>query len=410
MSRAGVQRINLGMAAFSAATSIPISFFFYVLPAVLRQAGHSAEVIGLVALVYLPYALRVLWAPPVDHIAAGRAARYRALAFATLAAAILGIVSFAAVNPREDLAATLSIATLVFAFLATGLTAFDGYVLATLGIKDRERISAFQAGGFTLGAIVVGVGAIAADGLSWTVTVMLLAIATTVLAVPMLILPKTAAPPATPDQDRSPHGLWGFLKRPVVRRRIVISMLAHGGLGLPVGYLPVLQVDAGLSPGQIGLFGAVGSNICGLAAAVATGALVARFGSWRTLAAVSVAGLAIFVAVALLHAQLNGPTFAVSVALVVMALGYSYAVPYRALVLTICDVDNGATQAALLTCFDFVIALLAASVAGVIVGAIGLTGLFGVSAAACCAGALIAVRALGRPDDSPLLKSAQVLP
>jgi PAT family beta-lactamase induction signal transducer AmpG len=408
MSVAGVQRVNLGMVAFCAATSIPMSFFYYVLPAVLRQAGHSAEVIGVVALVYLPYALRVLWAPLVDRIAAGNARCYRAFAFAMLIAAIISILGFVGVNPREDLAATLGIATLVFVFLATGLTALDGYVLATLGIEGRERITAFQATGFTLGGIVLGLGAIATDGLNWTAIVLLLAATTAVLTLPLLILPKSVALSARPDQAHLPHGIWRFLGRPAVRRRIAVSVLAHGGLGLPAGYLPVLQVDAGLSPGQIGLFGAVGSNLCGLAAAVAAGALVARFGGWRTLATVSLAGLAVFAAVALTHAQLNGPVFAVSVALIAMALGYSYIVPYRALILTICDVEKGATQAALLSCFDVVIALLSASIAGVIVSAIGLTGLFALSAAACCAGALIAIRALGRPDDSPLVKPAQV--
>lgn len=408
MSLVSANRVSLGTVAFCAATSIPMSFFYYVLPAVLRQAGHSAETIGLVALVYLPYAFRVLWAPAVDRIAAGNARRYRALAFAMLIAAISSILGFAAINPRLDLAATLTIATLVFAFLATGLTALDGYVLATLGVQGRERISAFQAIGFTVGAIILGLGAMVADGLSWTAMVLLLAATTAILTIPLLVLPKTRKSSEAANQSRLPHEIWRFLKRPTVCRRIAVSVLAHGGLGLPAGYLPVLQVDAGLSPGQIGLFGTVGSNICGLVAAVVAGALVVRLGTWRTLIVVSIAGLVIFVAVAMSHALLNGPVFAVTVALIVMALGYSYVVPYRALILTICDGEKGATQAAVLSCFDVVIALLSASLAGVVVSAIGLTGLFALSAAACCAGAAVAIVASSRPDDSPLIKSAQV--
>ncbi len=408
MSLASVRRVNLGMVAFCAATSIPMSFFYFVLPAVLRQAGHSAEVIGLVALVGLPYALRVFWAPLVDRIAEGNAARYRALAFAMLGAAIISILGFVSVNPRVDLAATLCIATLVFIFLATGLTAVDGYVLSTLGTAGRERVTAYQAAGFTLGAIVLGVGAIATDGIEWTMLVLLLAATTAILTVPLLILPNVGPSSETPRSTNLRHGIWHFVRRPAVRRRIAVSVLAHGGLGLPAGYLAVLQVDAGLTPGQIGLFGAIGSNICGLIAAIATGAFVARFGSWRTLTVVILAGLAIYGTIAFFHAQLNGPIFAVSLALIVMTLGYSYIVPYRALILTICDVENGATQAAFLSCFDVMISLLAASVAGVIVGMLGLTGLFALSAALCCSGALVAVWALRRPDDLPLVQPAQV--
>lgn len=408
MSLASVRRVNLGMVAFCAATSIPMSFFYFVLPAVLRQAGHSAEVIGLVALVGLPYALRVFWAPLVDRIAEGNAARYRALAFAMLGAAIISILGFVSVNPRVDLAATLCIATLVFIFLATGLTAVDGYVLSTLGTAGRERVTAYQAAGFTLGAIVLGVGAIATDGIEWTMLVLLLAATTAILTVPLLILPNVGPSSETPRSTNLRHGISHFVRRPAVRRRIAVSVLAHGGLGLPAGYLAVLQVDAGLTPGQIGLFGAIGSNICGLIAAIATGAFVARFGSWRTLTVVILAGLAIFSTTAFIHTQLNGPIFAVSMALIVMTLGYSYIVPYRALILTICDVEKGATQAAFLSCFDVMISLLAASVAGVIVGMLGLTGLFALSAALCCSGALVAVWALRRPDDLPLVQPAQV--
>lgn len=407
MSLPSVQRVNLGMVAFCAATSIPMSFFYFVLPASLRQAGHSAEVIGLVALVYLPYALRVFWAPLVDRIAAGNAAWYRGLAFAMLGAAIGSILGFLAVNPRVDLAATLGIATLVFVFLATGLTALDGYVLTILGTAGRERITAYQVTGFTLGAIVLGVGAIATDGMEWNTLVLLLAATTAVLTVPLLILPKTGPSSETPDPTNLPHGIWHFVRRPAVRRRIAVSVLAHAGLGLPAGYLPVLQVDAGLTPGQIGLFGAIGSNISGLLAAIVAGALVARFGGWRTLTFVALTGLAIYSAAAFTHAQLNGPIFAVSLALIVMALGYGYIVPYRALVLTICDTENGATQAALLSCFDVVISLVSA-IAGVVVAAIGLTGMFAVSAAACCAGAMLALRALSHRDELPSIKSIQV--
>lgn len=385
-----------------------MSFFYFILPAVLRQAGHSAEVIGFVALIYLPYALRVLWAPLVDRIAAGRAVRYRALAFVMLGAAIVSIPGFVLVNPRDDLVATLGIAALVFVFLATGLTALDGYVLATLGATGRERITTYQVTGFTLGAFVVGVGAIVTDGIEWITLVLLLAFATAVLTVPLLILPKTARSSQVPSPSSGPDGIWHFVRQPAVRRRMVISVLVHGGLGLPAGYLPVLQVDAGLTLGQIGLFGTIGSNISGFTAAIAAGALVARLGSWRALRMVAFAGVTIYGAVAFTHEQLGGPIFAVSLAFIVMALGYGYTVPYRALVLKICDAEKGATQAALLSCFDVVVALLSGAMVGIIVGAIGLTGLFLLSATACLAGVLISVRAQSRDDDSSLANSAQV--
>lgn len=394
------RRIDVGMVAFCAATSIPMSFFYFVMPAVLRKTGHSAEIVGAVALVYLPYALRVVWAPPVDHCAGGSAARYRLIAFAMLIASILAILGLVAVDPARDLGATFIIATLIFALLATGLTALDGYVLTTLAPAARPHVIPFQVGGMMSGGTLLGLGALAADGLSWTTTVLLLAATTAILAMPLLVLPKTTTSSAAVQRVGAPGGLGQFVKRAVVRRRMAVSVLAHGGLGLPAGYLAVLQIDAGLTPGQVGLFGAVGANMSGLLAAVAAGGLIARFGGWRTLAAVAVAGALIYAAVAFAYAELNGPFFAVGVALVVMALGYGFFVSFRALVLAVCDAERGATQAAFLSCFDVVVSLLSGSIAGVIAAAIGVPGLFAVAAAACCAGALLAVWALGRPFDS----------
>jgi hypothetical protein len=394
------RRIDVGMVAFCASTSISMSFFYFVMPAVLRKTGHSAEIIGAVALVYLPYALRVVWAPLVDRYAGGSAERYRLIAFTMLIASILAILALAAVDPAHDLGATFAIATLIFTLLATGLTALDGYVLSTLAPAVRPRVIPFQVGGMMAGGMLLGLGSLAADGLSWTTTVLLLAGTTAVLAMPLLVLPRVTIPLAAVEGPGIPGGLWRFLKRAVVRRRMAVSVLAHGGLGLPAGYLAVLQIDAGLTPGQVGLFGAVGANMSGLLAAVIAGWLVARFGGWRTLAAVAVTGALIYAAVAFTYAEMMGPSFAVSVALVVMALGYGFFVSFRSLVLAICDAENGATQAAFLSCFDVVVSLLCSSIAGVVAAAIGVSGLFAASAAACVAGAVLAVWALGRPFDS----------
>lgn len=398
-SSGGSLRVYGGMLAFCASSSILMTYIGFVLPAVLRQAGQPAEVVGIVALAYLPYALRILWAPLVDRSAVGSPSRYKAIAVLALALAIASMAAFLPFRPERDVAAIISVACLVFFFLATGLTALDGYVLATLGEDGRKRVTAWQAAGFTLGGIVLGIGAMAADGTAWTSGVVLLAAATGVLALPVLSMPKAKASASVAGTGGMTRGLWAFLKSAATRRRIAVSLLAHGGLGLVAGYMPVLQVDSGLSPGQVGLFGAVGSNICGFIAALAAGAAVIRLGGWRTLAVISVVSVGFFVFAALFHAELSGPIFAVSLSLGVMALGYCYVVPYRALVLIACGGERGATQAAFLSSLDVVVAIVFGSLAGIVATAFSLTGLFSLSAGLCAAGALIAARAILRSDE-----------
>lgn len=401
-------RIHIAMLAFCAATSIPMSFFFFILPATLRQAGHPAEVVSLAALVYLPYALRFLWAPLVDRVGQGAAARYRAVALAMLVAAVVALAAFLPLDPKRDAAAVLWIAALVFVFLATGMSALDGYIVSTLDDDGRKRVTIFQAAGFTLGAVAVGFGAIASEGVSWTSTVALLGGATAMLGLTVAILPRLGTAPAGLGRSPIVAGLRGFIGSPQVRRRAGLSLLAKGGLGLPVGYLAVLQVDSGLSAAEVGLFGTVGSNIGGLIAAFAVGGLLVRWGGWRTLAALCAAASCMLAAAALLHAELAGAAFAVTLSLTVLALGYGYAVPYRALVLTICGGAFGATQAALLSCLDIVVGILAAALSGVVVTMVGLGGLLGLAALGCLGGAVLAMHAVSLPDETSSTPLPQV--
>ena len=395
-------RLYFGILAFCASCSIPLTYIGFVLPAVLRQSGQPAEVVSTVALAYLPYALRILWAALVDRFARGIPSRYRAIAVASLVLAIASMAAFLPLRPERDVIAIIGVACLVFFFLSTGLTAIDGYVLATLGEDGRKRVTAWQASGFTLGGIVLGLGAMAADGLTWTSNVILLSAATAALALPMLSIPRGASVKAATGTENTTWGVWAFLKSTSARRRVVVSLLAHGGLGLAAGYMPVLQVDSGLSAGQVGLFGAVGANICGFLAALTAGALVIRIGGWLTLAGVGTVAAGFFVFATLFHAPLSGPAFAIGLSLSVMALGYLYVVPYRALVLIACGGERGATQAAFLSSLDVVVTIVFGAIAGVTATAFGLTGLFSISAGLCIAGTAIAVRALAHADETQI--------
>ena len=65
MSRA--QKITLLVALYFA-QGLPYGFFTIVLPAMLRQAGLSLTTISVVStLLTLPWLLKFLWAPFVDH-------------------------------------------------------------------------------------------------------------------------------------------------------------------------------------------------------------------------------------------------------------------------------------------------------------------------------------------------------
>ncbi|WP_234408734.1 hypothetical protein [Marinilabilia salmonicolor] len=49
------------------AQSIPMSFFSTVVPVIMRQEDYSLTSIGLIQLIKIPWILKFLWAPMVDH-------------------------------------------------------------------------------------------------------------------------------------------------------------------------------------------------------------------------------------------------------------------------------------------------------------------------------------------------------
>ena len=55
------------LAALYVAQGLPYGFFTQALPVLLRDAGFSLKAISATSLLFLPWALKFLWAPFVDH-------------------------------------------------------------------------------------------------------------------------------------------------------------------------------------------------------------------------------------------------------------------------------------------------------------------------------------------------------
>lgn len=400
-------RLLIASAAFFAAMSIPMSFFYYILPASLRQVGHGPDVVGLIMLVYLPYAVRVIWAPLIDRFAQYSANRYRLVALASLACSIVILLAIMQVDISNNLTVLAVLATAVFFCLSTGMTAIDGYCLMLLGEQGREKFASFAMWGFSVGGVIVGVGAYFLADMSWQSLVWFLVIGTLIAALPTLLLPSQIEVEATTkdaisSDSNNNDGLWSFFKKRETKTLSIVSLLIHGGLGLPLGYFPILLIDSGVSVGEIGLFGSVGGNVLGMLSAFLASWLLIRIGGWRSIILSCITGFSCFVVFAgwvLLEQVPNsnnfltlGPVEVVTAYLVTIFLGAVFFILYRALVLKICDGARAASQSAALSSLDFAISIVAASMAGIVVEFYGLTGLFLSSAGLCLAGLIFSIR------------------
>ncbi|CAM5771961.1 hypothetical protein [Bosea minatitlanensis] len=391
--------LRLGIGAVYGAAAVPLFFIYNILPASLRQAGQPPEAANLVFLAYLPFALRVAWAPVVARLGREQAPVFRCMVLVCLALAVAITASLAAFEPHGGTSGIIAVATLAIMAIATAAVALDGYLLAGFPREARVRSAPLQGIGFALGGLVMGAGIMLCDGAGWSGIILLLVLITAGLALPALLLPGGGT--ATDQGGNGPDaasGLWRFLRSVPARRRLAFSLLGHGGLGLAGGMLPVLQVDAGLSLGQIGLVAAIGANGVGVIASWATGLVLRGSEVWRVALLVSLASAFCFAGFALSGVRAE-PMVAIALSLAVMALGYAFFVVFRALVLPICAGDRGTTQAAALSSIDALVATVSAIASGFVLGRGGLPLLLGLAAGFCAAGALVAWRARRRGDD-----------
>lgn len=292
-----------------AAQGLPFGFFTLALPVLLREAGWSLTAIGLLQFLALPWAIKFLWAPVVDHhgtrrgwlLALQGAACALALLLSQLKIEAASVLLFAAVFAFNLVAATQDIVT-------------DGLAVRLLDARERGLANAIQVGAYRLGMILGG-------GLllwifarsSWQLMFLCMMALLVLTSLPVLGMRE---PPALPvsnsDETSSPKAAMTGRQLALawLHRAMTPGMLAFAALIFAYRFgdqmvsalvLPFLS-DQGVGKATIAVMkGAVGSS-SSLAGAALGGWLVVRAGRRLALLASGLLqslGFALYVAVAL---------------------------------------------------------------------------------------------------------------
>jgi MFS family permease len=133
------------------AQGLPYGFFTQALPVLMREAGLSLKAISATSLLFLPWALKFLWAPLVDRTGTRR---QWILPLQLTAAAGAGLLAFADIGDSFTL---IFAALLVFNLLAAMQdVATDGLAVRLLGEKERGLGNGLQVGAYRLGMVLGG--------------------------------------------------------------------------------------------------------------------------------------------------------------------------------------------------------------------------------------------------------------
>lgn len=264
------------LAALYVSQALPMGLAWLGLPPWLRAQGIGLEVIGATALAVLPWALKFLWAAPVERLCMRRgcgplisvaqlaaALAYALLAFADVAASpILGIALLVLLN---SLCATQDVAT-------------DRYAILRRGAAGAARVNTARFAGFTIGMLAGGSGLlVAAPHFGWAAFMLACAAWMLGMAVAARRLREPAALSSGASSALPRASLRAFRAgRPLALRLLGIALVFRCANAVGDGMLKAFWVDHGVTLDQVAALTTLNFTLFGLVGAPLGAWLLAR--------------------------------------------------------------------------------------------------------------------------------------
>ena len=372
-----------------------------VLPIWLATHGVPVELIGLLPLAGLPYAIKALWAPLLDRWPIPWPDRRRGWIALLQLLLALGIGSLALLRPSTDphtLAAIGLVALVVAVLSATQDIVIDAYRTDLLPRQERGAGAAANSLGFRGGTLILGSGALLIAGSAGYPLAFGFAAGLLVLMIPCTLAAPSLPPlaqPVTNLRQAVVGPLRDFLARTGSKRALQILALVllyrlPDGLLAPMGG-PFL-VAAGLSAGQIGLLKSALGVVATMVGVVLGGVLFGRLGMNRSLWLFGIAGATGNLAYWLVARA--GVSSLEQVAGAVLLENLSSGLvgtAFVALLMSLCNPRFSATQYALLSGVYAISSKVLAAPSGLLVKLLGWDHFFLLSAAAAVPAFLLMV-------------------
>lgn len=363
--------VALGM-GFS--SGLPLLLTMGVLQAWMKESGIDLTVIGLIALVQIPYTWKFLWAPILDRFTLPILGRRRGWLLIAQLALMLSIVALGYSDPVENIWLMVTAAMLVAFFSATQDIVIDAYRREDLPDAELGLGSSMYIYGYRLGMLLAsGGGLIMADRMSFTSVYLVMAAC---LLPGILITLLTPEPKMTAG---APQTLKEAIVKPMVEYFsrhnavwiLVFILLYKLGDTMASAITTPFYLDIGFSKTEIGTVVKLFGTGATLAGALIGGVILLRMGINRSLwifgflQAFSTAGFAILARIGYNIHVLSGV-----IAFENLSSGMGTAA-FVAFMASITNKKFTATQLALLTSLIGIPRALASSVTGYMAKYIG---------------------------------------
>jgi len=331
---------------------LPLLLTMSVLQAWMTDAGVDLTVIGMMALVGLPYTLKFLWAPFLDRFTLPFLGRRRGWMLLAQIALTVSIAGLGRSDPTQNPWLLAVAAFLVTFFSSSQDIVVDAYRREDLSDEELGLGSSLYINGYRVGMLLAsGGGLIMADHMDFSMVYLILAGCMLPGLLTTLLTPEPETPAGTPRTMREAivDPLVEYLSRQDALLILVFILLYKVGDTMASAMTTPFYLDIGFSKSEIGAVVKLFGFWATIAGGLAGGIMMLRLGINRSLwvfgflQAASTAGFAL-----LANVGYSVPWLSAVIAFENLSSGMGTAA-YAAFMASITNKKFTATQYALLT-------------------------------------------------------------
>ncbi len=263
------------------ACGLPLLLTITVLQAWMKEAGVDLAVIGMMALVGLPYTLKFLWAPFLDRYTLPFLGRRRGWLLIAQVALMVSIVGLGMTNPANNPWMVAFAAFLVTFFSASQDIVVDAYRREDLADEELGLGSSLYVNGYRVGMLLAsGGGLIMSDHVSFAFVYLIMAACLLPGVITTLLTPEPPEPLGIPTTLREAviNPLVEYFTRPGALWVLAFILFYKIGDTMASAMTIPFYLDIGFSKTEIGtvvkLFGfwaTIGGSLLGGVAMIRLG-------------------------------------------------------------------------------------------------------------------------------------------
>ncbi len=354
------------------AHALPLYFYNVALPAILRHQGVDLRWIGMLSLLYIPWAFKFFWAPLIDRFYFKKLGKRKTWLLFTQIALVLGVVALALTQFDYGLGVFVIVGLWISTFAATQDIAIDGYTVETLSESEYRLGSMAQSIGVALGSMVGGAATLWLYELyGWQTALISLAAMT---ALTMLAIFQIKEKSNVEKISKQPPSLIRAFKRPEMLWALALIVCYRIVEAPAMAMLNPMLIDQKWSLSQIGvLMSVIGAGI-GLLAAVSAAFLLKKIAATQLLIWAGWARSLIYalLGVAVLLSWLNQWHLLLGgFVIVILAIRYIAMTALYAHFMQTSSKKQAGTDFTILVCFELLVYFIGGAVSGFLAKAFG---------------------------------------